>query len=129
MQRTRLVLAAIMIASLTAGLAHAGGRATVTVLSAPKDVVAGQAVEVAFAVKPEYPMSKDRSIEPTVKATCGDRVLTFHAVAQKGAAGQYKAAFTLPAEGEWVITVDSRYCETRMKPLTLKAAAAKSSQT
>jgi uncharacterized protein (DUF2141 family) len=129
MQRTRLVLAAIMLASLAAGAAQAGGRATVTVIKAPKDAVAGQAVEVAFVVKPEYPMSRDRSIEPTVKATCGDRVLTFAAVPQKGATGQYKAAFTRPAEGEWVITVDSRFCETKMKPLTLKAAPAKPSQT
>ena len=128
MQRTRFVLAAIVLASLAAGVAQAGGRATVTVLSAPKDVVAGRTFEVAFAVKPEWPMAKDRSIEPTVKAVCGDRVISLAAVPLK-AAGQYKAAFTLPAEGEWVITVDSRFCETKMKPLTLKAAPAKSAQT
>ena len=36
--------------------------------------------------------------------------------------------FTLPAAGEWVITVDSRFCETRMKPLVLTAEAAKNAQ-
>ena len=127
MKRTRIVLAAIVLASLVAGIAQAGGRATVTILSAPKDVVAGQTFKVAFAVQPEWPMAKNRTVEPTVRATCGDRVLTLAASPLK-TAGQFEAAFALPSEGEWVITVDSRYCETKMKALTLKAAPAKDSQ-
>lgn len=127
MKRTRIVLAAIVLASLVAGIAQAGGRATVTILSAPKDVVAGQTFKVAFAVQPEWPMAKNRSVEPTVRATCGDRVLTLAASRLK-TAGQFEAAFALPSEGDWVITVDSRYCETRMKALTLKASPAKDSQ-
>jgi hypothetical protein len=127
MKRTRIVLAAIILASLVAGIAQAGGRATVTILSAPKDVVAGQTFKVAFAVQPEWPMARNRSVEPTVRATCGDRVLTLAAAPLK-TAGQFEAAFALPSEGDWVITVDSRYCETRMKALTLKASPAKDSQ-
>ena len=127
MKRTRIVLAAIVLASLVAGIAQAGGRATVTILSAPKDVVAGQTFKVAFAVQPEWPMAKNRTVEPTVRATCGDRVLTLAASPLK-TAGQYEAALALPSEGNWVITVDSRYCETKMKALTLKAAPAKEAQ-
>ena len=127
MKRTRIVLAAIVLASLVAGIAQAGGRATVTILSAPKDVVAGQRIKVSFAVQPEWPMAKNRTLEPMVKATCGDRVLTLAASPLK-TAGQFEAAFALPSEGEWVITVDSRYCETKMKALTLKAEPAKDSQ-
>ena len=127
MKRTRSILAAIVLASLVAGAVHAGGRATVTILNAPKDVVAGQTIQVAFSVQPEWPMAKNRTLEPTVKATCGDRVLTLAASPLKSA-GQYQASFALPSEGEWVITVDSRYCETRMKALTLKAAPAKDSR-
>jgi len=123
MKRTSIVLAAIVLASLATGIAHAGGRATVTILSAPKDVVAGETFELAFAVRPEWPMAKERSLEPTVKAVYGERVVTLSAVPLK-TSGQYKASFALPSEGEWVITVDSRYCETKMKALTLKASPA-----
>jgi hypothetical protein len=130
MKITRIAIAAAMLSVLVAGVAgvaQAGGRAEVTILRVPKDVVAGQTIEVAFAVRPEWPMTRTRSLEPTVKAVCGDRVLNLTAVPLK-TAGQFKAAFALPAAGEWVITVDSRFCETRMKPLVLTAEAEKNSQ-
>mgnify|MGYP003694419191 CR=1 FL=1 len=39
--------------------------------------------------------------------------------------GRYVASLTLPTEGNWALTVDSRYCETKMKALTLKASLAR----
>lgn len=126
MKTTRIGIAVLMLCGLIAGAAHAGGQASVTILKAPKDVVAGRTFEVAFTVTPNWPMAKNRSLEPTVKAVCGDQVVTLAAVPLK-AAGQYKADVALPSEGEWVLTVDSRYCHTVMKPLLLKAA--KGSQT
>src|SRR6185436_8097927 len=71
MKTTRIALAATMLLGLVAGVAQAGGRAHVSILSAPKHVVAGKTYEVAFSVRPEWPM-KNRSLEPTVKAVCGD---------------------------------------------------------
>ena len=127
MKSTRIAVAAAMLSILVAGVAQAGGRAHVTVLNAPKDVQAGQTIELTFAVNPEWPMAKNRKLEPTVKAVCGDQVVTLNAVALK-AANQYKAVFALPAAGEWVITVDSRFCETRMKPLVVTAAGEKSTR-
>jgi cell division septation protein DedD len=128
MRSTRIALAAIMLSVLVTGIAQAGGQASVTILKAPKDVVAGQTFEVAFTVTPNWPMAENRSLEPMVKAVCGDRVVTLAAVQLKSA-GHYKAAVALPSEGEWVITVDSRFCHTKMKPLVLKAEAAKATQT
>ncbi|MGH7731039.1 MAG: hypothetical protein ACRENJ_07290 [Candidatus Eiseniibacteriota bacterium] len=125
MKKTRIALAALMLCGMIAGVAQAGGQASVTILKAPKDVVAGQTFEVAFTVKPNWRMAKNRSLEPTVRAVCGDQVVTLAAVPMKSA-GQYKAAVALPSEGEWVITVDSRYCHTQMTPLVLTAAAKKS---
>jgi len=130
MKSTRIALAAAMLSILVAGVAgvaQAGGRAQVTILSAPKDVVAGKTIEVAFAVRPEWPMAKNRSLEPVVKAVCGDRQITCAAVPLKSG-GRFRASFALPAAGEWTITVDSRFCETRMTPLVLTAAAAKDKQ-
>jgi hypothetical protein len=127
MSSQRIAVVAVLALSLIAGVAAAGGRANVSILAAPKQVVAGQVFEVSFAVRPEWPMAKNRSLQPTVKAVCGDREVTMAAVALK-TAGQYKASFAVPGAGEWTITVDSRYCETRMKALVLKAEAAKAIQ-
>jgi hypothetical protein len=123
MSSQRFAVAVVVALGLIAGIAQAGGRARVSILSAPKHLVAGQIFEVAFSVQPEFPMSKSRRIEPTVKAVCGDREITIPAVALKSA-GRFKASFAVPAAGEWTITVDSRYCETRMTPLVLTAAPA-----
>lgn len=122
----RTVLATIVALSLTAGAAYAGGMAKVSVTRAPKHVIAGQAFELAFAVQPNWPMAKDRVIEPTVKAVCGKQEVTVAAVALKQ--NQYKASIVLPASGDWTITVDSHFCETKMKPLVLKAGAARGVQ-
>jgi hypothetical protein len=127
MKSTRIAVAASMLSILIAGVAQAGGRAHVTVLNAPKDVQAGKTIELTFAVNPEWPMARNRRLEPTVKAVCGDQVVTLNAVALK-AAHQYKAVFALPSAGEWIITVDSRFCETRMKPLVVTAAGEKSTR-
>jgi len=126
MKITRIALAAAMLVSLVTGVAQAGGRAHVSILNVPKDVVAGKTYEVAFSVRPEWPMAKNRALEPIVKAVCGDRQITFAAVALKSQ-GEYKATFALPAAGAWTITVDSRFCETRMTPLVLKAEAPRTS--
>ena len=131
MKGTRIVLAAIALASFAAAIAtpnaQAGGRATVTIVSAPASAVAGQSFDLVFAVQPEWPMAKDRILEPAVKAVCGDRVVSLPAMKTKDGK-YYKASLALPSEGQWVITVDSHFCETRMKALTLKASAASSTQ-
>lgn len=123
MKRMSIALAALVLASLGVTIAHAGGSATVTIVSAPKEVVAGKTFDLVFAVRNDYP-SMRRSVEPTVKAVCGDRVVTLTAVEVKD--GRYKASLTLPSEGDWTVTVDSRFCHTNMKALSLKASAPKS---
>ena len=125
MSNQRIAVAAVLALSLIAGTAQAGGSARVSILTAPKQVQAGQAFDLVFAVRADWPMSKDRVIQPTVKAVCGDQVVNSATTAVKGG---YKAALALPAAGEWIITVDSRFCQTRMTPLVLKAVAGKASQ-
>ena len=128
MRRTRIAFAAVMLSGLLASIAQAGGQASVTILNPPKNAVVGRTFEVAFTVKPDWPMNKHRSLEPTLKAVCGDRVITLSSVQLKTAT-HYKAAVALPAEGEWVITVDSRFCHTKMTPLVLQASPAGKPQT
>lgn len=127
MSSQRSAVVAVVALSLIAGVAQAGGRAQVSILAAPKQVVAGKVFEVAFALRPEWPMARNRPLEPTVKAVSGAREITCAAVPLK-AAGRFKASLVLPAAGEWTITVESSFCETRMTPLVLKAEAAKDRQ-
>src|SRR5262245_20931395 len=116
----RMILIVAMALGLIAGVAQAGGRARVTIVAAPKQVIAGETFDVAFTVRSEIPAMKDRKVEPTVRAVCGDQVVTIAAVATK-TRGEYKASVTLPSAGDWAITVDSQYCQTVMDPLKLKA--------
>ena len=128
MRLVRPASAVLVMSALVTGAALAGGQASVTILSVPREAIAGKSFELAFTVTPDWPMNKNRSLEPTVRAVCGEQVVTLPAVRLKET-NRYKTAMALPAEGEWVITVDSRFCHTKMKPLVLKAQAAKRSQT
>ena len=123
MKRIAIALAAILFTILGAGAAQAGGRATVTIVSAPASVTAGKSFNLVFALHPEWPGARNRTLEPTVKAACGDQSVTFDTVALEDGK-KFRASMTLPSEGRWTVTVDSRYCETRMKALTLKASPA-----
>jgi len=127
MKSLRTLLATVVLLSVSTGVVLAGGSASVNIVQAPKQIRAGQAFDLAFTVQPDWPMAKERVIEPTVKAVCGKQEIIVAAVALKQS-HQYKASLTLPASGDWTITVDSRFCQTRMKPLQLKAAAAKAVQ-
>ncbi|HEY3215562.1 MAG TPA: hypothetical protein VGK93_03620 [Candidatus Eisenbacteria bacterium] len=122
MSRKQVACTALVAPLLIVGLvvsAGAGGRARVTIDKVPSRIVAGQAFEVWFTVRPE--LGSRRNVEPVVRAVQGDRAVTVQPVARK-ANGRYAASIVLPGSGDWTITVDSRYCETRMAPLTVKAA-------
>jgi hypothetical protein len=120
MFRNHVSLVAILALSLAASVAQTGGRAHVSVLNVPKEIVAGKPLAITIAVRPEWPMAKNRNLEPIVHATLGEREVKSIAVPLK-TSGRYKATLTLPAAGDWRISVDSRYCETKMNPLVLKA--------
>src|SRR5262245_58783073 len=102
---SRIAMLVVCVAGLIVGAAaHAGGRATVTVLAAPKQVDVGQVFAVSFAVRPELAMR--REVEPVLQASQGGRTLSVHPVALK-ARGLYSATLALPEAGTWTLTVDS----------------------
>lgn len=106
------------------GLAQAGGRARIVGLEAPHQVTAGQSFQLSFGVQPVFP-TPHRNLEPLLIATSEGRTLTFPATAARGRY-RYAAAVALPAAGDWTIRVDSRFCQTVMDPVTIRAVAAKS---
>ena len=109
-------------ATLTlAGGAIAGGRARVHVLALPREVVAGQAFQVAFLVQPEV-FVRARSVEPVVTAVCEGRTVTAAVVTARGK-NRFNATLTLPQAGEWTIRVESSFCETVMKPSRVRVLA------
>jgi hypothetical protein len=105
---------------LAAVSAWAGGLANAVVDRAPGSVEVGKPFELVFRIQPVTP--RKGSLEPTIKAVQGDRELVFPAVAMSGK-NRYRAAVALPDDGEWTITVDSRFCHTRMKAVKVRAYA------
>ncbi len=125
MSKRWMALLSALVLIVTVSAAHAGGRARVSAVQAPHEVAAGRVFELAFTVRPEV-FVRNRAIEPRVTAVCGDQRLTFAAVPLK-ASGRYTATLTLPRAGNWQIRVDSRYCETVMEPVAIKATGSKTS--
>jgi len=109
---------------VSGAVAHAGGSARIVGLKAPHEVQAGASFQLSFAVQPVVPNHR-RNVEPVVTASSEGRTLTFPAQAGKGK-DQYAAAVSLPEAGDWIIRVDSRFCQTLMDPVTVRARAAKS---
>jgi len=97
------------------GWALAGGRARITSVQAPQEVVAGQKFEVKFVVKPEVGR---RDVEPVLKASLDDTEIV---VVPVRAGSGYSARLALPKAGKWQIRVDSHYCETVMTPVSILA--------
>ncbi|HET9325905.1 MAG TPA: hypothetical protein VFQ05_03960 [Candidatus Eisenbacteria bacterium] len=119
-QGTMLMALAAMVAFVAA--AEAGGRARVELSQAPRQVTAGKSFDLAIKVVPES-WSHKRNIEPLVVAQCGDLKVTSSAVAL-AQTNHYRASLKLPSAGAWKVRVDSRYCETVMKPVEIQALAA-----
>src|SRR5262245_10839529 len=103
-----ILVVPILVMAIAAS-AFAGGRARVTALHAPDQVVAGRSFDLTFDVRPE--LGRRREIEPIVRATLDGTEVAVTAVRVKGG---YAARLTLPKAGDWQVRVDSRYCETVM---------------
>src|SRR5436309_15674753 len=114
MRKRGMALAMVTLGMVFAVVAQAGGRARVDVSQAPKQVNAGQSFDLTIQVRPEW--MQHRNVEPLVVAECGKLKVTTTAVAL-AQPNVYRASLKLPAAGAWKVRVDSRYCETVMKPL------------
>ena len=104
----RFALTIAAFALLVPSLTMAGGHANIKVAELPKSIVAGQPVTVTFTVHDAAgrPLAK---LKPVLIATRGDQRVEVQARSAKRA-GSYQAAVSIPGDGEWTLTVDSRYC-------------------
>ena len=125
MRKHGMILAIVTVVVGWTVSAQAGGRAQVEVSQAPRHVNAGQSFDLTIQVKPQW--LQRRNVEPLVVAECGKLKVTTTAVAL-AQPNAYRASLKLPAAGAWKVRVDSRYCETIMKPLEIQALASVASK-
>jgi mono/diheme cytochrome c family protein len=97
-----------------------GGWAIITVEDLPESAVAGEPLDLAFKVR-QHGTGIMTDLQPVVEARHGrERV---RAGARKGRNGLYEAALTLPASGEWSITIHSGFNDNQVTLLPLAATA------
>jgi Cytochrome c len=108
--------------ALTLVTAHAGGWAVVTVEDLPEQFVAGQPTTLTFSVR-QHGMRLIGGLTGGVSARSGSRYV--EAAAKAKDTGYYTATLTLPAAGEWTVTVHSGFLTsaTQLLPINVVAAA------
>ncbi|MGQ0766052.1 MAG: c-type cytochrome [Gemmatimonadota bacterium] len=113
MRRTARMASVMAVGLISAG-STLGGWATITVEELPDYFVAGQATALTFTVR-QHGVSPMDDLRPVVEAVAADGKVSARAVLKgRGARGTYTAPLTLPAKGEWTVTIRSGFGESRL---------------
>ena len=102
-----------------------GGWAVVTLDTLPEYFLAGQPTTLSFMIR-QHGVTPLKGVNPTLEARAGSRI-THGAVVAGKQAGQYLASFTLPEPGEWTLTINSGWGNSKLTLLpipTIRAGAA-----
>ena len=103
----------LILVSLVAMTAYAGGWATVTVKNMPEYFVVGKPADVTFLVR-QHGVSPLAGLSVSIRATAPGGLET--RVAGKpvpsAPSGEYMAALRLPAPGKWTIRIETGWPET-----------------
>jgi len=91
--------------------AYAGGWAIISVNHLPDYAVAGQPLTLTFSIR-QHGKTLLSGLHPSVQATAADGLTTKATAIRTAVAGEYSAALTLPAPGEWKITIISGFNST-----------------
>ena len=127
MTRRALRLVAPGLVLIPALTALAGGWAVITVEDLPDYVVAGRPVTLTFTVR-QHGVRPLGGLSPSVEARAGN--LSARAAATPGTeTGRYAATLALPRAGEWTITIQSgfRDSKTTLMPLQVVVPGSQSS--
>jgi mono/diheme cytochrome c family protein len=98
-----------------------GGWATITVDDFPEAVVAAQPTTLSFVVR-QHGVTLLGRLSPTVSATDGKAEVAGKVAARE--TGHYSAKLTLPRAGDWSITVNSGFGNSRLKLPPVRALTA-----
>jgi len=117
--RFALSLAALFAITVAA---FGGGWAVITLKEFPDQAVAGQTLNLAFAVR-QHGVTMLSGLSPTIQAkAAGARVVEAVAVAGRQA-GEYQASLTLPQPGDWKVTINSGFGASALALPALKVVA------
>ena len=100
---------------------NAGGWAVVTVRDHPDHAIAGQPLDLAYAVR-QHGMRLVPGLRGRVVARAGGLAAAADA-APTSTDGHYVARLTLPRSGDWTITIHSGFGDSKVGLLPLRAAA------
>ncbi len=106
---------------LTLCALHFGGWAVITVEDLPDQIVVGQPVTLAFAVR-QHGQTLISGLNARVEAKGGSQ--TVRAVAPATGTGRYTATLTLPNPGAWTITVYSGFGPSNLTLMPVPAVKA-----
>jgi mono/diheme cytochrome c family protein len=122
MRRISLLASLAVATSVMSAAVYAGGWAVVTLDTLPDSLVVGKPTALGFVVR-QHGMTPVGGLRPVVEAVLGgDRVT---AAAEPGdRPGHYLATLTVPRAGDWVITVNSGFGQSRLTLLPTRAVAA-----
>jgi mono/diheme cytochrome c family protein len=114
----RTLLAGILgaVAVLPATIT-AGGWAVITVEDLPDAVVAGKAIPLTFSVR-QHGKTLIDGLQPGVQAILGNATVVAGAT-PAGSPGRYAALLVLPRPGNWTITINSGFGQSRVTLLPL----------
>jgi mono/diheme cytochrome c family protein len=122
MRRISLLASLAVATSVMAAAVYAGGWAVVTLDALPDSLVVGKPTALGFVVR-QHGMTPLGGLRPVVEAVLGSDRVT--AAAEPGdRPGHYLAKLTVPRAGDWVITVNSGFGQSRLTLLPIKAVAA-----
>jgi mono/diheme cytochrome c family protein len=121
-RRLLIVVAAVVLAALTALPTLAGGWAVVTLDHLPARVIAGEPVTIGFMVR-QHGRHPTDGLHPRITATHVESGEAVHTTAvAEGATGHYVATLAFPNEGEWRWAIDAFSFAQPMPALTVHPA-------
>jgi mono/diheme cytochrome c family protein len=95
-----------------------GGWATVTLDQLPDYLVAAKPSSLSFMVR-QHGVTPLKGVQPTLEARAGSRAARGNVV-PGSKDGQYVATFTLPAPGDWTLTIHSGWGNSKLTLLPIK---------
>ena len=113
-------LALSALAGITPAPAAFGGWATISIEKVPDQVAVGRSFELVFVVK-QHGVTPLSGLKPTLDVKGAGQVS--HVAAEPGKdKGQYKASVTLSQAGDYFITINSGFRDSRLTLPAIKAA-------
>jgi mono/diheme cytochrome c family protein len=115
-----LLLPALLLAPLFGTVM--GGWATITVEEVPEYVEAGKPLPLTFMVR-QHGVTPLNGLHPTIEGRSGSHTARAEAEPARET-GRYSAALILKEPGEWTITINSGFMNSRLVLLPIRAIAA-----